>query len=367
MTTSATTPEPAARSRTGATGGTRSSTQDHPVVAEGLVKRYGGVTALDGLSLSVPRGSVLGVLGPNGAGKTTAVRVLTTLLRPDEGRASVAGVDVLADPAGVRRRIGVSGQYAAVDEQLTGTENLQMVGDLYHLGRGPSRARARELLERFDLTDAGSRPVKTYSGGMRRRLDLAGALVAEPEVLFLDEPTTGLDPRSRLGMWEVISELVSGGTTLLLTTQYLEEADRLADSIAVIDHGRVIAEGTADELKAQVGGERVEITLASADDVGAARAALERAGAAEVSVDEQTRSLSAPASGGTATLVAVLGDLRESGAEVLDAGVRRPTLDDVFLTLTGRAAEDADDAGEQAPEEGGGRRRGGRRRGEHAR
>ena len=343
--------------------------EDHPVVAEGLVKRYGAVSALDGLSLAVPRGSVLGVLGPNGAGKTTAVRVLTTLLRPDEGRAVVAGVDVQADPAGVRRRIGVSGQYAAVDEQLTGTENLQMVGDLYHLGRGPSRARARELLERFDLSDAASRPVKTYSGGMRRRLDLAGALVAEPEVLFLDEPTTGLDPRSRLGMWEVISELVSGGTTLLLTTQYLEEADRLADSIAVIDSGRVIAEGTADQLKAQVGGERVELTVGRDEDVETAREALRRAGAREVSVDERARSLSAPVTGGTAALVAVLGALRGTDAEVLDAGVRRPTLDDVFLTLTGRGAQDAPeapdahggDAGEEPADRG--RRRNRHRRG----
>lgn len=341
---------------------------EHPVVAEGLVKRYGAVTALDGLSLSVPRATVLGVLGPNGAGKTTAVRVLTTLLRPDEGRASVAGRDVLADPAGVRRSIGVSGQYAAVDEQLTGTENLQMVGELYHLGRGPSRARAHELLERFDLADAASRPVKTYSGGMRRRLDLAGALVAEPDVLFLDEPTTGLDPRSRLGMWEVISELVSSGTTLLLTTQYLEEADRLADSIAVIDRGRVIAEGTADELKAQVGGERVEVTVGRTEDVETARQALLRAGAEDVAVDEQTRSLSAPVTGGTAALVTVLGALHETEAEVLDAGVRRPTLDDVFLTLTGHAAEEADGSGDEQPEGRTGqgrarRRRGGRRQG----
>ena len=335
-------------------------------MAEGLVKRYGAVTALDGLSLAVPRGSVLGVLGPNGAGKTTAVRVLTTLLRPDEGRAVVAGVDVLADPAGVRGRIGVSGQYAAVDEQLTGTENLQMVGDLYHLGRGPSRARARELLERFDLTEAASRPVKTYSGGMRRRLDLAGALVAEPEVLFLDEPTTGLDPRSRLGMWEVISELVSGGTTLLLTTQYLEEADRLADSIAVIDSGRVIAEGTADQLKAQVGGERVELTVGRPEDVETARRALQRAGAEEVAVDEHARSLSAPVSGGTAALVAVLGALRETDVEVLDAGVRRPTLDDVFLTLTGRGAEEDVPAGATGADDAGGAAdRGRRRRGRH--
>ncbi|MEJ5915120.1 ATP-binding cassette domain-containing protein [Pseudokineococcus sp. 1T1Z-3] len=339
------------------TSSTSSRSGDHPVVAEGLVKRYGGVTALDGLDLAVPRGAVLGVLGPNGAGKTTAVRVLTTLLRPDAGRAAVAGVDVAADPAGVRRRIGVSGQYAAVDEQLTGTENLEMVGNLYHLGRSRSKTRAKELLERFSLTDAAARPVKTYSGGMRRRLDLAGALVAEPEVLFLDEPTTGLDPRSRLGMWDVIGELVSGGTTLLLTTQYLEEADRLADSIAVVDRGRVIAEGTADQLKAQVGGERVELTVAEAGDLVPAREALERAGADEVTVDEHTRSLSAPVSGGAGALMAVLGALRDRDVEVLDAGVRRPTLDDVFLTLTGHGADDAPEGGEGEQEQGGRRGR----------
>ncbi|MEJ5946271.1 ATP-binding cassette domain-containing protein [Pseudokineococcus basanitobsidens] len=338
---------------------------DHPVVAEGLVKRYGSVTALDGLDLAVPRGSVLGVLGPNGAGKTTAVRVLTTLLRPDSGRAEVAGVDVLADPEGVRRRIGVSGQYAAVDEQLTGTENLEMVGDLYHLGRPRSRSRARELLERFDLAEAAGRPVKTYSGGMRRRLDLAGALVAEPEVLFLDEPTTGLDPRSRLGMWDVIGELVSGGTTLLLTTQYLEEADRLADTIAVIDRGKVIAEGTADQLKAQVGGERVELTVGRDEDVATAREALRRAGAQDVTADEHARSLSAPVSGGAAALMAVLGELQGTDAEVLDAGVRRPTLDDVFLTLTGHGAEDDADGGGDGPGDPGAGGRRGRRRGRH--
>jgi len=346
---------------------TATSTAEHPVVAEGLVKHYGEVKALDGLDLAVPRGSVLGVLGPNGAGKTTAVRVLTTLLRPDAGRAVVAGVDVLADPRGVRRRIGVSGQYAAVDEQLTGTENLVMVGELYHLGRGPSRARARELLERFTLTEAADRPVKTYSGGMRRRLDLAGALVAEPEVLFLDEPTTGLDPRSRLDMWDVIGELVKGGTTLLLTTQYLEEADRLADAIAVIDRGHVIAEGTADQLKSQVGGERVELTVGRGEDVATAREVLARSGAGEVTADEHTRTLSAPVTGGAAALVRVLTSLGETDVEVLDAGVRRPTLDDVFLTLTGRGAEEAEAAdGDAAGSPGGGGRRGRRGRGRHA-
>ncbi|MDF2733021.1 MAG: daunorubicin resistance transporter ATPase subunit, partial [Desertimonas sp.] len=237
------------------------------IVARGLAKSYKDVHALAGLSLEGPEGSGLGLLGPNGAGKTTAVRILTTLLRPDAGTAVVAGVDVLADPAEARRNIGVSGQYAAVDENLTGFENLDMVGRLYHLGAANSRVRARELLEQFDLADAGDRPAKTYSGGMRRRLDLAGALVARPPVLFLDEPTTGLDPRSRSDLWTVIGELVHGGTTLLLTTQYLEEAERLADNIVVIDHGTSIAEGTADELKAKVGGERLELVASSDGDV----------------------------------------------------------------------------------------------------
>lgn len=314
------------------------------VVAEGLVKKYGDVVALAGLDLRVPTGTVLGVLGPNGAGKTTAVRVLATLLRPDSGRAEVAGVDVLADPDEVRRRIGLSGQYAAVDEYLTGFENLDMVGRLYHLGRGPSRARARELLGLFRLDEAADRPVKTYSGGMRRRLDLAGALVADPAVLFLDEPTTGLDPRSRGDMWEVITELVAGGTSLLLTTQYMEEAERLAHQIVVIDHGQVIAGGTADELKAQIGGERLELVVADAARLGQARETLAAVGSGETTVDEHTRRLTVPVLGGSSALVEALRRLDAEGIDVQDVGLRRPTLDDVFLTLTGKGADDVDPA-----------------------
>ncbi|TCI99773.1 ATP-binding cassette domain-containing protein [Aeromicrobium sp. IC_218] len=312
--------------------------------ARGLVKRYKEVEALAGLDLTVPQGTVLGLLGPNGAGKTTAVRILATLLEPDAGSAEVAGVDVLADPDGVRSRIGLSGQYAAVDEHLTGYENLEMVGRLYGMKRARAGGRARELLERFDLADAGDRPAKTYSGGMRRRLDLAGALVAEPPVLILDEPTTGLDPRSRQQMWSVIRDLVSSGATLLLTTQYLEEADLLADDIVVIDHGRAIAQGTADELKAQTGGERIEVVVADPARRGDAAQVLATVALGEVQTDENGRGVTAAVEGdGAGRLMTVLEGLRRAGVDVLDVGLRRPTLDDVFLTLTGRPAEEIAD------------------------
>lgn len=316
------------------------------IEAEGLVKVFntkaGEVRALDGVDLAVPEGTVLGLLGPNGAGKTTTVRVLTTLLKPDSGRATVNGVDVLAHPNQVREQIGLSGQYAAVDEYLTGFENLVMIGRLYHMDKAGAKRRANELLERFDLAEAGGRPTKGYSGGMRRRLDLACALVAQPPVLFLDEPTTGLDPRSRVGLWDVIAELVRDGTTLLLTTQYLEEADKLADTIAVVDRGTVIARGTSDELKDSVGGERLEITVARGDQVGPAAQTLHRIAEQEPEIDEHTRTLGVAVAGGTATLVRSIRELDEAGVELLDIGLRRPTLDDVFLTLTGHAAEDTD-------------------------
>jgi ABC-2 type transport system ATP-binding protein len=322
------------------------------IVAQGLVKRYGQVVALDGLDLVVPAGSVMGLLGPNGAGKTTAVRIFTTLLAPDGGRATVAGLDVTSDAKALRRRIGLSGQYAAVDEHLTGFENLDMVGRLYHLGRRRSRERARELLERFDLAEAGDRVVKTYSGGMRRRLDLAGALLCEPEVLFLDEPTTGLDPRSRLALWEVIEELVAGGSTLLLTTQYMDEADRLSDEIAVIDRGKVIALGTADELKAKVGGERLQLVVERGEDLSTARRILTPLAGGEIRVDRHAREITVPINGGSAVLVDALRALDAESVHVLDVGLRRPTLDDVFLTLTGHEAEEAGGSGGESGQSG---------------
>ena len=306
----------------------------------GLVKRYGDVVALNGLDLEVAQGQVLGLLGPNGAGKTTAVRILSTLLEPDEGQAEVAGTDVRSHPERVKQKIGLSGQSAAIDEHLTGFENLDMVGRLYHLGRRRSRERAHELLEQFSLTEAANRPARTYSGGMRRRLDLAAALVAAPPVMFLDEPTTGLDPRTRLQMWDTIESLVQDGSTVLLTTQYMEEADQLADNIVVIDRGRKIAEGTADQLKKQVGGERVEVVLADLADLPAARWVLARLAVDEVQVEESARRLTAGVAGGAHDLMVVLKGLEDQGVEVVDVGLRRPTLDDVFLSLTGRHTEE---------------------------
>jgi ABC-2 type transport system ATP-binding protein len=310
------------------------------IETQGLEKTYGDVRALCGVDLIAEEGTVLGLLGPNGAGKTTLVRILTTLLRPDAGSAHVLGLDVVSQAGELRKRIGLAGQYAAVDESLTGQENLELFGRLYRLGRGPARARAGELLERFELEDAAHRLVGTYSGGMRRRLDLAAALIARPPVLFLDEPTTGLDPRSRLGLWQTISDRVAAGSTVLLTTQYLEEADHLADRIAVIDRGRVIAEGTGTELKDRVGGERLEVRLADVSQAEAASAAL-----AEVTAEApelRDGVLRAAVSRGDGTVVAALRRLDDAGVDVADLSLRRPTLDDVFLTLTGHAAEESE-------------------------
>ena len=309
------------------------------VIAEHLVKTYrnGEVKALDDLSLDVEEGTVLGVLGPNGAGKTTTVRILATLLKPDSGVATVAGIDVNKHPDKVRELIGLSGQYAAVDETLTGWDNLVMFGRLYHLGKSASIKRAEELLERFSLTDSARRPIKTYSGGMRRRLDLAASLIVQPKVLFLDEPTTGLDPRGRQEMWEVIQELVKGGVTLLLTTQYLEEADQLADEIAVIDHGKVIARGTSDALKKQVGGERLEITVENVD-IAKTQEIVSRISASAIHTD--IRTISAPVTTGSIALMDALRSLDEAKIHPLDIALKRPSLDDVFLSLTGHVAEE---------------------------
>jgi ABC-2 type transport system ATP-binding protein len=316
------------------------------VIAEDLVKTYDGgkVRALDGLTLDVSEGTVLGVLGPNGAGKTTTVRVLTTLLIPDSGRATVAGIDVIKEPEKVREVIGLSGQYAAVDETLTGWDNLIMFGRLYHLSPKAAKQRAEELLEQFSLTDAAKRPIRTYSGGMRRRLDLSASLIVKPKILFLDEPTTGLDPRGRQEMWGVIKSLVRGGTTLLLTTQYLEEADQLADDIVVVDHGKVIARGTSDQLKREVGGERLEI-VATADDFAQVKEIVAKVAGGNVSVDEGIRQVSAPVTTGSKALIEAARQLDELGIHPLDIGLKRPSLDDVFISLTGHVAE------EQKPEE----------------
>jgi ABC-2 type transport system ATP-binding protein len=327
------------------------------VIAEDLVKTYDGgkVRALDGLTLDVSEGTVLGVLGPNGAGKTTTVRVLTTLLIPDSGHATVAGIDVIKHPEKVREVIGLSGQYAAVDETLTGWDNLIMFGRLYHLSPKAAKQRAEELLEQFSLTDAAKRPIRTYSGGMRRRLDLSASLIVKPKILFLDEPTTGLDPRGRQEMWGVIKSLVRGGTTLLLTTQYLEEADQLADDIVVVDHGKVIARGTSDQLKRQVGGERLEI-VATTEDLAQVKEIVSKVAGGNVSVDEGMRQVSAPVTTGSKALIEAARQLDDLGIHPLDIGLKRPSLDDVFISLTGHVAE------EQQPEEESGAKARGRRR-----
>ena len=310
------------------------------VVADNLVKTYnkGAVKALDGLTLDVEDGTVLSVLGPNGAGKTTTVRILATLLSPDSGRANVGGIDVIQHPEKVREIIGLSGQYAAVDETLTGWDNLVMFGRLYHLNKKAAIKRADELLERFSLTDSAKRPIKTYSGGMRRRLDLAASLIVQPKVLFLDEPTTGLDPRGRLEMWGVIEELVKGGVTLLLTTQYLEEADQLADDIVVIDHGKVIARGTSDALKKEVGGERLEVVVEQSN-ISKTLEIVSRVSGNKATLDEGLRRISAPVSNGSISLMEVLRSMDSEGIHALDVGLKRPSLDDVFMSLTGHAAE----------------------------
>jgi len=317
-------------------------TADNAIVVEGLKKHFGDVHALDGIDLQVPRGSVLGVLGPNGAGKTTAVKVLTTLLRPDAGRVEVDGRDVVADAERVRHSIGLAGQSAAIVQELGGRENLELIGRLYHLGRHESKARAAELLEQFGLTDAAERRAKTYSGGMMRRLDLAASLVARPRILFLDEPTTGLDPRGRSDMWDVIRELVASGTTLLLTTQYLDEADELADNIVVFDRGKVIAEGTADDLKDTIGGDVVEFAVSDATQRDAALAAVRTLSDSELQVERNGYVNIRAGREGSATLIEVVRRLDAAGIKAEGLGVRRPSLDDVFLALTGHKAEETE-------------------------
>jgi ABC-2 type transport system ATP-binding protein len=317
------------------------------IEAVGLQKHFGETHALRGLDLDAREGTILAVLGPNGAGKTTAVRILTTLTRPDSGEARVAGIDVLKRPTEARRQFGVAGQYASLDEMLTGRENLEMIGRLGRLPTDEVRRRSAELLDRFELTDAANRPVKTYSGGMRRRLDLGGALMSRPPVIFLDEPTTGLDPKGRLSMWDLIADLAKGGTTVLMTTQYLEEADRLADDIAVVDHGIVIARGTADELKRRVGGELLEVVIDNPIYLPQARQALEAISETSAYVDESAKRLSVPIASHDGVLTMAIRSLDEAGVHVDDIGFRRPTLDEVFLAITGRPAEERTETEEE--------------------